>query len=343
MQFKFIPAITFFALMLFLSTLVAISPTSAQSLSGIISVEWSPDGQKIAGSGGNGFLRIWDANTGNTIRDFTGLSGTIYSVTWSPDSSKIASAGDDKIIRIWNAANGALLASLQGHNSRIISVSWSPDGSQIVSASFDEALNLRTWNTSTYTTIATLRAGDILSAKWKPDNSKIGVLNSNAGIFILDPALNVSYENLSDFRFGPQATVVGASTSMAWRPDGVVIAIGFYNGSIYLWNTNTNQQLALFQVHTNSVNSLSWSPDSTQLASSSIDGTIKIWDVSTGTILNSIQKGTGLTLATAWSPDSGEIAYGDNSAGAMLQIVPSIPPSGTARSHTCFLREGLMR
>ncbi|MBL8161770.1 MAG: hypothetical protein JNJ61_07270, partial [Anaerolineae bacterium] len=128
-----------------------------------------------------------------------------------------------------------------------------------------------------------------------------------------------------------------------WRPDGVVIAIGFYNGSIYLWNTNTNQQLALFQVHTNSVNSLSWSPDSTQLASSSIDGTIKIWNVSTGAIINTIQKGTGLTLATAWSPDSSEIAYGDNSAGATLQIVPAVSPSGTARSHTCFLREGLMR
>ncbi|MBZ0279806.1 MAG: WD40 repeat domain-containing protein [Anaerolineae bacterium] len=291
----------------------------------IYSVAWSPDGTKIAGAGSNGFLRIWDANTGNTLIDFAGLSGKIYSVVWSPDSSKIASAGEDKIIRIWDAANGSLINSLQGHNETILSIDWSPDGSKLASVSFWETLSLRTWDVQNYTPIATLQAGELQHVKWSPDGTQLAVVNVSAGIIILDSSLNVPPLELSHYFEGTITNFTGGAGSVAWRFDGKAIAIGFQSGDIYIWDIINDSQIALLQNHTDWVGALAWSPDNTQIVSGSNDGSVKIWDVATGMMLASIPKGEGIILSVGWSPDGSKIAFG-NSDNTTLQIVDAPMP-----------------
>ncbi|MBA3867708.1 MAG: WD40 repeat domain-containing protein [Anaerolineae bacterium] len=284
----------------------------------IIATTWSPDGSKIARSGTGGFLSIWDANTGNLIRNFIGLSGTIYTVAWSPDSTKIASAGDDKLIHIWNVSNGQSLANLIGHNDSILSLDWSPDGSKIASVSAVEHLSLRIWDTATFQQLNAFQAGNLQSVKWSLDGSKIAVVNTNAGIVIVDPLATIPIQNWVDYLVGPNSSVSGSAGSMAWRNDNTTIAVGYFDGKIYLWNVATNQQVSVLQGHTGWVGSLSWSPDGTQLASASNDGTIKLWNVATGEQIASFTKPQSLTTSIAWNPDGSQLAYGD---GTDLKIV----------------------
>jgi hypothetical protein len=70
--------------------------------------------------------------------------------------------------------------------------------------------------------------------------------------------------------------------SVAWSPDGQVIATGHWNGTIMLRNPFTARVRSTLTGHEKCVNALAFSADSSLLASVSMDGTVRLWDLKTG-------------------------------------------------------------
>ena len=63
---------------------------------------------KIISAGQDKIIKMWDIQTGELIKNFTGHSGTINSIAvnyldYELVGSKIVSASDDKSIMIWDA------------------------------------------------------------------------------------------------------------------------------------------------------------------------------------------------------------------------------------------------
>ncbi|MDP5337226.1 MAG: caspase family protein [Nodularia sp. (in: cyanobacteria)] len=65
-------------------------------------------------------------------------------------------------------------------------------------------------------------------------------------------------------------------TSISFSPDGQILASGYADNSIQLWNRD-GSLLATLTDHQDSVNSVSFSPTDSILASASSDNTIKLW------------------------------------------------------------------
>ena len=69
-------------------------------------VSWSPDGLRVASTGSDHSVRIWDPRTGEETLLIPSHASTVFcGVAWSPDSLRLARAGLE-VVRIWDATSG---------------------------------------------------------------------------------------------------------------------------------------------------------------------------------------------------------------------------------------------
>jgi len=68
----------------------------------VISAVFSPDGTKVVTAGGDGFVRIWDAETGKELKALEKHAGSPNSAAFSPDGKRIITSNNN-VARIWDA------------------------------------------------------------------------------------------------------------------------------------------------------------------------------------------------------------------------------------------------
>jgi predicted NACHT family NTPase len=69
-------------------------------------------------------------------------------------------------------------------------------------------------------------------------------------------------------------------TSLAFSPDGKVLASGSSDSTVRLWRPATGKELRRFEGHRGLVKSVAFSGDGQKLASAGVDTTVLVWDVS---------------------------------------------------------------
>jgi serine/threonine protein kinase len=99
----------------------------------VISVAFSPDGQRLASASQDQTVKIWDSATGKELFALKGHAGLVRSVAFSPDGQRLASGSDDQTVKIWDSATGRELLALNGHAGAVGSVAFSPDGQRLAS------------------------------------------------------------------------------------------------------------------------------------------------------------------------------------------------------------------
>ena len=95
----------------------------------------------------------------------------------------------------------------------------------------------------------------------------------------------------------------GRVLSLAFSPDGTLLASGSRDNTVGLWDARTGHLVRTLKGHSNDVNSVAFSPDSTLLASGSDDRTVRLWDARTGRMLRKWNSDSGRVLSLAFSPD----------------------------------------
>ena len=100
-------------------------------------MSFSPDGQTLASGSADNTIRLWNVDTGRTLKILQGHTDDVNSVSFSPDGQTLASGSADNTVHLWDVETGNILRTLQGHTNTVYSVSFSPDSQLLASGSED--------------------------------------------------------------------------------------------------------------------------------------------------------------------------------------------------------------
>jgi len=98
--------------------------------------------------------------------------------------------------------------------------------------------------------------------------------------------------------------------SVAWSPDGKMIASAGGDKTVQVWDAANGNLLYTYTGHTDSVYAVAWSYDSKRIASASYDNTVQVWDAIDGYFPAIYAEHTGWVWSVAWSHDGKYIASG---------------------------------
>jgi WD40 repeat protein/transcriptional regulator with XRE-family HTH domain len=147
---------------------------------------------------------------------------------------------------------------------------------------------------------------------------------------------DVNFQN-ANFDKSVFTETFGGVFSVAFSPDGKLLALGDTNGDIRLYQVSDWKQLLTCNGHGNWVVSLAFSSDSTTLASSSTDHTVKLWDIITGQCLQALYGHDNEVWSVAFSLDGNILASASDDQTIKLWSVKTGQCLRTLQGHTSWV------
>jgi RNA polymerase sigma factor (sigma-70 family) len=253
-------------------------------------VAFAPDGKTLASGDLDGQVKLWDLATRReqaTMRS----AGQVYSIAFAPDGRTLAAGYRNGTIRLWNLPAGTVRDTLAGHTDTVFSLAFSRDGLELASASKDRTARL--WNAATGQERLVLPAANPTCAvAFAPDGKTLAVGSGrsldqvwSAMTVVPPPAggTRLGRITLWDVASGQELAVLPADVSgvysLAFSPDGKLLAMGSSEAFVKLWRLDSPSEPRTLRGHTALIRSLVFSPDGKTLASASHDLTVRLWDV----------------------------------------------------------------
>ncbi|HRI65650.1 MAG TPA: pentapeptide repeat-containing protein, partial [Polyangium sp.] len=120
---------------------------------------------------------------------------------------------------------------------------------------------------------------------------------------------------------------------VAWDPGGELLAAGFGDGTVRLFDAQSGDLLRVLAGHTNTVSCVVFSANGQTIASGSHDNTLRLWHVNSGRSLRALEGHKSSVLSVAFSPNGQTIASGSHDSTLRLWDVNSGRPLLALEEH----------
>ncbi|CAE6484512.1 unnamed protein product [Rhizoctonia solani] len=276
----------------------------------IISIDISPNGERIVSGSIDKTICVWDPITGQLVLGpLTGHTHWVYIVRYSPVRSRFLSCSWDGTLRQWDAqtGDGLVVKNPIVDKTRFRSAAYSPDGNHIATISNVAIVCL--WSSKT---------GEQILGPMKGEEEGLSIQFSTDGATLLtgwgDGAIRIW-----DMQSGQLVSSIPSQDDLslvvsAFSPDGsrnVVAELTYRDNTImYQRITQTGERIPWsFKGDTSRISKIQFSHDGSHIVSGSGDNVVHMWDAQTGDSVFGPLKGhiDGVT-SVAYSPDGTYIA-----------------------------------
>jgi WD40 repeat protein/DNA-binding SARP family transcriptional activator len=287
-----------------------------EPLAGHGPLAFSPHRELLAFAGSDATIRLWNAHTGDPVGELrTGhtrdpvvddpsIERTVSALAFSPTGDLLASGGADDTIRLWNPHTGDPVGNpLTAHTGLIASLAFSPDGALLASAGFRLKDSEYGWFAGGTVRLWETATGDPVGA--------------------------------------PLHVRTRSVWSVAFSPDGELLASVDFDGAVRLWDPDTGDPVRdpLRPPRNDSVESVVFSPDGQLVGTSGTGGgaaALRWWNLDTGDFVAAPLRGrdTGAVHSIALSPSGDLLATGADGTVRLWDPDTGRPVGDPLRGHT---------
>lgn len=188
---------------------------------------WSPDGKRMAVSYGNSGLALFDDLAGSPTRVLLGWSAA---VSWSPDGSRLASASGSRVT-LWDARSG-LASKLLVPTARLLTPPvWCRRGTALVVPAANNSVE-----------VVEVTAGAIVRKLKNTPVASIAGTGDGIRAALWEREGKVRVWNLTDGQIEGEFEAPRSGTdSLAWHPEGRLIALCSLNGRVRFAENRTGE------------------------------------------------------------------------------------------------------
>ena len=282
----------------------------------VIGLAVTPDGKHLVSASNDKTVRVWDIETGQTVRTIRGEAapgnwGVIHAMALSPDGRWLAVGGylhgTDRVsasgVRLYDFSSGRLAAFLKGHDNVVYAVAFSPDSTRLISGSGDKTAIV--WDLTTRRQVHRL-SGHTQAVKavgFTRDGERAVTGGEDQTLRLWNVADGKPITEMTEHKQAAEREAERSNRegkkSETWHAGVVavaassvedVIASGSTDGRILLWDAHTGaflRQLAFPGGMRGAADifSMAFSPDGRWVLSTSTEGGCLINEVATGRAL----------------------------------------------------------
>jgi WD40 repeat protein len=280
---------------------------------------FSPDGRRLAGvirkrqqvqapiprGSRNGKLLIWDAATGEVVRELPQVA-LVQRLEFSQDGRRLAAAGDD--VNIWDADTGQNLLTLPPTMRYGGAMAFHPAGNLVALAARDSAVKL--WDVPSGRIVKTLpgKVSRVSSLAFDSRGAQLASLD--------EKTLRIWDSDTGALRFG--LPYDGRFQGLAFSSDGHSLVTWSHGAGFRILDLQETGEPVAIRPNTSNITGVAVSPVAGHVAAGCADNTLRIWNLQTSSWSQRQTHLAGVRGPVAYSRNGRPVAASLGFAGAKL-------------------------